>query len=620
MLRLRASLSPLAASWTEALRFLAILRRFRGYVRPQVRPILIAAAASVGYTITTLLEPWPLQIIFDGILLQRPVRILGWDLAALDADRRLLWLAGAAAAVLLLALLRGQFYFIQNVRAATAGQDVVMGIRRTLFNHLQTLSLSFHRRAQSGDLLMRLTGDIVMLREMIVAALITLLTQSMVIVGILAIMLTLNARLTLIAVLIVPLLFLILSSFRLRLSTAAQLQRKREGRLASSMHEVLSSIQVVQANTAEKYEDERFKQMNRRSLGAGVRLTRIEAQMNRSVQVSIALGVCLVLWLGSRDVLAGRLSPGELLVFLAYLRSLYRPLQQTAKMTLRMAKASACGDRVLEILDEIPAVQSPLAGKVLRNVRGGLSFRGVGFAYRPGVPVLQDVDLEVQPGELIALVGPTGAGKTTLLHLIPRFYDPTAGELRIDGIPLRDVGLRSLRRQIGFLPQDAVAMGVSIRENIAYGAIGRKGTPPSDGEIEAVARAARAHEFIVRLPNGYDTIIGERGATLSGGQRQRLAIARALMRNAPILLLDEPTTGLDPLSEDAVLAALAELTRDRTTVVIAHHLSTILRADRIIFLRDGRIVEEGQHQALLARGGAYAEFFQSEWGRLAEHA
>ncbi|MBM4116929.1 ABC transporter ATP-binding protein [bacterium] len=620
MLQLRANVMPLRSAWADAMRFLAILRRFRAYVRPQLRSILLAAAASVGYTIATLLEPWPLQVIFDGILLQRPLRIFGWDLATLGADGRVVLLGGAAAAVLVLALLRGQFYFIQNVRAATAGQDVVMGIRRALFNHLQTLSLSFHRRAQAGDLLMRLTGDIVMLREMVVAALITLLTQGLVIVGMLVGMLALNVRLTLIAVLIVPLLFLILSSFRLRLSVAAQQQRKREGRLASSMHEVLTSIQVVQANTAEKYEDERFKQMNRRSLGAGVRLTRLEAQMNRSVQVAIALGICLVLWLGSRDVLAGRLSPGELLVFLAYLRSLYRPLQQTAKMTLRMAKASACGDRVLEVLDEKPAIQNPAGGRVLREVRGWISFRGVSFAYRADTPVLQEIDLEARPGELIALVGPTGAGKTTLLHLIPRFYDPTAGELRIEGIPVQEIGLRSLRRQIGFLPQDAATMGLSIRENISYGAIGRKGSAPSDAEIEAVARAARAHEFILRLPRGYDTVIGERGGTLSGGQRQRLAIARALMRNAPILLLDEPTTGLDPIAEEAVLAGLAELTRGRTTLVIAHHLSTILRADRIVFLREGRIVEEGPHRALLAQGGAYAEFFQSEWGRIAKHA
>jgi ATP-binding cassette subfamily B protein len=360
--------------------------------------------------------------------------------------------------------------------------------------------------------------------------------------------------------------------------------------------------------------------MNKRSLRAGVRLTRIEAQLNRSVQISIALGICLILWLGAQDVLADRLSPGELLVFLAYLRSLYRPLRQVSKLTQRMAKASACGDRVLEVLDELPEVLDPPQGVALRGVKGHVSFRGVSFAYRKGEPVLRDVNLEVRPAELVALVGPTGAGKTTLLSLIPRFHDPTQGEIRIEDVPIRRVRLRSLRRQIGFLPQEAVAMGVSIRENIAYGAIGRKGEPADDAEIEAMARAARAHEFIAQLPKGYDTIIGERGATLSGGQRQRLAIARALMRDAPILLLDEPMTGLDPLSEQAVMEALEALTRKRTTLVIAHHLSTILRADRIVFLREGRVVEEGAHRELLARGGAYAEFFHGEWGGIAARA
>lgn len=614
---LEFSLKPLTEMWREAVRFTGVLRRFRTFLAAQRRTLILAVAASVGYTLAILLEPWTMQIIFDGVLLQDPVVIFALDISGwLNGDRMKLLMLGAGA-VLVLAAVRGQLYYNQRVLTATSGIDVVMAIRRQLFEHMQSLSLDYHHRARTGDLMMRMTGDIVMLREMVVAALVTIFTQGLVLISILAIMLYLNVRLTLIAAAVCPLLLVILSVFRLRLVAAARKQRKREGQLASAAHEGLDSVHLVQAYTAEKHEAARFKQLNKRSLQSGVRVTRVEAQLNRAVQIALAVGICLFLWLGSQDVIAGRLTPGQLLVFVAYLRGLYRPLRDISKLTQRMAKASACGDRVIEVLDEVPTIQDPPVPKILKRVRGEISLRGVTLQYRRGAAALRGIDLEVNRREHVALVGPTGSGKTSILSLIPRFYDPNEGEVRIDGVDVREIRLRSLRRQISLLPQSAVVTGATIRENIAYGAIGTKRNQPEDEDIRAAARAANADEFILALPKGYDTVVGERGSTLSGGQRQRIAIARALLRRAPILLLDEPTTGLDPISGQAVLEALRTLTRKRTTLVVAHHLSTILQADRIVFLEAGRILEQGSHEDLLRQGDRYAAFFETEWGEMA---
>jgi ATP-binding cassette, subfamily B, bacterial len=610
------SLKPLTEMGREAARFTAVLRRFRGYLRAQRRTLILAVAASIGYTLATLLEPWTMQVIFDGVILQQPVVIFGLDLGALVSGDRMKLLTIGAGAVLLLAAVRGQLYYNQRVLTATSGIDVVMAIRRQLFEHLQALSLDFHHGSRTGDLMMRMTGDIVMLREMVVAALVTLFTQGLVLISILAIMLHMNVRLTLIALAVCPLLFLILSLFRLRLVAAAQKQRKREGRLASSAHEALESVQLVQAYTAERYEAARFKQLNQRSMRSGVRVTRVEAQLNRAVQVALAVGLCLFLWLGTQDVIAGRLSPGQLLVFVAYLRGLYRPLRDISKLTQRMAKASACGDRVIEILDTVPTIQEPAHPTILKRVRGEIELRNVTLRYRQGVAALREVTLCVGRRELVALVGPTGAGKTSVLSLIPRFYDPQAGQVLIDGRDVREIRIRSLRRQISLLPQQAVVTGVTVGENIAYGALGSKrGAGPE--QIRQAAQAAHAHDFIAALPKGYDTVVGERGATLSGGQRQRIAIARAFLRQAPILLLDEPTTGLDPISGQAVIEALKTLTRKRTTLVVAHQLSTILQAHRIVFLEDGCVREQGTHADLIRAGGGYAAFFETEWGEMA---
>ncbi len=615
MRRLQVSLGPLTRNFGEALRFARILMRFRHYLRPQLPRLGLAMVGALGFTVVTLLEPWPLQILFDVVLLHRKIhiRVPGLHLGVLTQIEPHALLTGTVVSVLVLAVLRGQFYYMQNVFAATSGQDVVMSIRRELFGHLQQLSLSFHRRAKAGDMIMRLTGDILLLREIVVTVLVNLLSHTLVVVGMLVVMARMEPTLTLVAVALVPLLFLILSVFRVRLVEAANRARKREGVLASSAHEVLQGIHLVQASTAERHENRRFKEMNKRSLRASVNSARLEAQLNRAVLIAIAAGVSSVLWLGTRRVMEGTLSPGQLLVFLAYVQGFYRPLRTLSKMTERMAKATACGQRVLEVLEEVPQIRDTPGAVALAHAEGGITFRNVWFGYSPETPVLRGIDLDIRPREKVALVGATGAGKSTLLALVPRFYDPQEGEVLFDGVAVRSLQLKSLRRQISLLSQETVILGSSVLENIAYGAMGCDGPPPAQEEIELAARAARAHEFIVELPQGYETVLSERGTSLSGGQRQRLAIARALLRQAPVLLLDEPMTGLDPIAERDVLEAIQALAVGRTTMVVAHHLNTVLDADRIVFLRDGRIVEQGTHAGLLARGGAYAEFFLTQW-------
>ena len=596
----------------DSRRFLTAVARLRPYLKPHIPRLLLAVLAAIGYAIVTTLEPWPIQFLFDGVLLGRKVHFLGHTLKGIHGDPIAL-LVGSVVAILVLAALRGQLYYAQNVWTATAGQDVVLSLRRELFHHLQTLSLRYHRRERLGDILMRLTGDIVMLRDMVVSALLSTLSHTLVVVGVLGVMLWINWRLTLVAAAIAPALFIILSVFRVRLMEAAALQRKREGQLVSSAHEELQAIHLVQANTAEAHEEERFRAMNARSLSAGIRSTRIEAELHRTVQITIAVGVGGTLGLGALEVLRGQLSPGQLLVFAAYVRGLYGPLRQVSKVVQRTAKASACADRVLEVLEEKPEIESAPGAPALASVRGAIGFHDVTFGYVPGRPVLSGIRLDIAPRTSVAVVGPTGSGKTTFLNLVPRFYDPSVGEVTIDGTPVRDVELKSLRRQISYLTQEVVVMGLTVRENIAYGAVGGTNGEPSLEAIESAARAAHAHEFIIKLPQGYETVLGERGTNLSGGQRQRIAIARAFIRDAKILLFDEPMTGLDPLAEQAVQRAFVDLSRGRTTIVVAHHLSTILHADRILFLQHGRIVEQGSHDQLLQSAGAYAEFYRTQW-------
>ncbi|MDQ3696212.1 MAG: ABC transporter ATP-binding protein/permease [Chloroflexota bacterium] len=581
------------------------IRRFRGELYPHWRTLLGALLCAIGYTAMRLAEPWPLKFIFDNVLTGIPIATPFPWLNHTIGDDRIRILLVATGAILALAALRGVFYYYQSYLTSRVGQEVVLRIRRRLFAHLQRLSLRFHNQSSTGDLLTRLTSDVNNLRELLTASLLSLVSETVIMVGFVTIMFIMNWRLALLAVITIPVIFALVTVFSGRIRKAAGKQRRREGELAARLHEALSGIHVVQLFAREDEEDERLRGLNKRSLRSGLKTARLEGRLNQGVELAVAVGMALTLWFGATEVIAGRLTPGELIVFVAYMQSFYRPLRRISRVAERASKASSCVDRITEVLDRESEVRD--GDRQAPPFRGELRFDHVGFAYADGTPVLRDIDLTITPGQTVALVGPSGAGKSTLLSLVPRLYDPTTGAVLLDGQDARDFTLKSLRDQVSVVPQDGMLFAGTVSENIAYGK-----PEASAAEIEAAARAANIHDHIAGLAEGYDSVVSERGVSLSGGQRQRLAIARAMVKDAPIVLLDEPTTGLDAESEELVMEALDRLLSGRTAIVIAHRLATIRRANVILVIDGGQVVERGTHAELLLAAGLYRSLHQRQ--------
>lgn len=557
-----------------------VLRHFGPHIRQQHPLIAGSLLALLAEVALRLLEPWPLKIVFDGVLgahrgTGTPGFLRGLEPAAL--------ISVCVTAVVVLAGLRALVAYATSVGFALIGNRVLSDLRQALYLHLQRLSLSFHARSGSGELVVRIIGDVGLLKDVAVTALLPLAGNAFVLAGMAAVMLWLDWRLGLLALAVLPIFWI--STLRLgrQIHDLARRQRRREGALAARAVESMGGVNTVKALGLEGTFGALFAKESARSLKEGVKAKRLEAGLERSADVLTGVATALVLGYGTVLALRRQISPGDLLVFLSYMKSAFRPLRDFAKYAGRVARAAAAGERVVDLLERTPDVVDRPGAVAAPDLRGAVRFERVTFAYERDQPVLREVDFEVAPGQRVAVVGPSGSGKSTLAGLILRLHDPVSGRVRVDGRDIRDYTVASLRAQVAVLLQDALLFATSVRDNIAYGAPNASG-----GEIEAAARLAGAHGFIERLPEGYETVVGERGVTLSAGQRQRIAVARAVLSRAPIVILDEPTTGLDVENERAVLQALDRLTADRTTFVITHDLALAATADVVIRLEGGR--------------------------------
>lgn len=575
--------------------------RFRKYVRPHRLAVLYAFLAAVGAIVTQVAAPWPIKVIFDYILSDKmssswlagalsrvssgPVSALGW----------------VCAAVMLLAAADALFTYIRDVVLAKTGQEVVGELRQDLFAHLQTLSAADLKRHHTGGLLVRLTTDIQMLRQMLINAVVTAGQNCLLIGSMVVVMFWLNPKLALLGIVTIPITLGAFWRITGQIRKATDKQRERESKIASAAHDVLGALSIVQAFNRERIEQKRFARQNRRSIRAGLKAARLESKLYRIVSLGSAAGLCAILYVGVRLVISKEMTPGDLLVFVAYLRGVNKPMRKMAKLAGQVAKASSCGKRIAEIFAISPKVSDREGAQSIAVAKGRITFDHVTFGYDPNVPAVSDINLTIEAGERIAVVGHTGAGKSTLIRLLLRFHDPQSGSVCIDDVDIRDIKLRSLRRHIGWAHQDTILFGMTVAENIALG------RPNSEAElIQAVARRVHADKFIEALPKGYHSVLGQGGHTLSGGQKQRIALARALLRDPPILLLDEPATGLDDLTRLAVEQAWMSSQNKATTLLICHRLHDMNRFDRILVLTHGRLSESGTHDELLSAGGDYA--------------
>ncbi|WP_298590917.1 ABC transporter ATP-binding protein [uncultured Selenomonas sp.] len=566
--------------------------RLMNYIRPYVKHLAFAIVCIVLAAAANLYVPWIIKDMIDKVLMER-------DMAMLNL---------IAGGIIVVFFFRGIFYYGQSYLVSFVGQRVVIDIREALFEKFQRMPLAYFDRHQTGEIMSYVTNDVQALQNALVDKLIELVTESSVLIGSITLMFYLDWKLTLVTLITVPLVGQAMNIFGKKLKKSGIVIQERLADINSLLQESISAVRVVKSFVRERYENERFHRQNELNFQAEMKNVQLTSLLTPTVEFLAAITVTFILWIGGYEVVQGDLTAGALVAFLTYAVNLANPVKRISRIYGTVQRAMAAIDRVFGVLDMEETIRDRKNAVPLPEIEGRVAVKDVSFSYKEGAPALSHVSLEASPGQLIAFVGPSGAGKSTIANLIPRFYEVNEGAIEIDGHDVRDVTLDSLREQIGIVPQETMLFSSSVRENIRYGRL-----DATDKEIEEAARAANAEEFILQLPEGYETKIGERGLNLSGGQRQRISIARAILKNPRILILDEATSALDTESEKIVQAALDKLMVGRTSFAIAHRLSTIFNADCIYVIDGGRIVERGTHEELLAAGGLYSTLYNIQF-------
>jgi ABC-type multidrug transport system fused ATPase/permease subunit len=584
-----------------------------GLIKPYKKWLVIIFAAMLLETAMSLLGPWPLKIIIDSVVGHHALpHWLAWINDLPFEDNRMALAGAAAIGLVLIALIGGIAGYIDNYFTESVAQYVANDLRKKVYHHLQRLSLSYYDTHQIGNILSTMTSDISTIQSFASSALLSILIDALTIIGMLGLMFYMNWDFALIAVAVTPLLLFFVARFKTAVKKATHEVRAQQSTLVTVLQQGLESVRAVKAFDRQDLEETNLKNISMTAVQASLKARKVKSLLSPVVGLLVAACTAFVLWRGAHLVLIQAMTLGGLTVFLSYLGKFFKPVQDLAKMTTSIAQASVALERIQAILDTDTVIPQKPDAVETKDVKGHIDFEHVAFAYNADAPVLSDVHFSIKAGQRIGICGPTGGGKSTVVSLIPRFYDPTKGTVKIDGVDITNYQLhgdKGLRDQIAFVLQDTVLFFGTVRDNIAYGKQGA-----TQKEIEAAAKLANADEFIAKMPHGYDTMVGERGLTLSGGQRQRIGIARAIIRDSPILILDEPTAALDTESEKLVMEALEHLMTGRTVIIIAHRLSTIRDADKIVVLRGGYVAEEGTHDELVARNGIYAELYHIQAG------
>lgn len=569
--------------------------------------LFVAGICMIGFTVAELLTPWPLKLIFDHILLEKPVSPSFYFLEGLFQGGRFSALVILSSSILFIAFCRGIFSYFQIFITSRIGFQLVYSLRGELFAHLQRLSLSFHTRSRSGELLTKVTGDTKALRDIFSESALTFVSHLMTIIGMFVVMSLVSWKLTLFVLATFPVLAYTLYFLYRKIKKSAKKQRKKEGRVASRISELLTMMPLVQSFAREEYEAARFEEDSAQTLEESIRIARMVAGTVRAVEVISASGIFVAVFFGSLQVLKGFMTPGDVLIFASYLTNMYNPLKKVARLSTKFSKAMASADRISSLLETEPEILDRPGAITVDHIKGEISFNEVSFSYVHGKDIFDRVSFKIFAGQRVALVGASGAGKSTIAKLILRLYDFSEGAIFIDGIDIRDYQRESLRREIGIVLQDSILLGTTIRENISYGR-----PDATQEEIEAAARLAHAHDFISAFPDGYETVLGERGSTLSGGQRQRIGLARAIIKRPSILILDEPTSAVDAESAKLIHEAMDRFQKGKTSIVIVHQFSSIQNFDQIIVLKSGKIVEQGKHEELISNNGYYSELYSHQ--------